>query len=187
MDKSIILGVPKLETERLLLRKISLDDIAEMNEYGSSDNVSRYVSWPAHQSTDDTKKFADIVLAGYESGEPPFWGIVLKENNKLIGTINFVSWMPKHKTGELGYVLSERYWGRELMSEAVDRVLDFGFREMALVRIQARCFTENLGSEKVMKKVGMTYEGTLRKAMFAKGRHWNLMMYSILDEEYFSG
>jgi [ribosomal protein S5]-alanine N-acetyltransferase len=60
------------------------------------------------------------------------------------------------------------------------------FKNIYLVRIQARCFVENGGSERVMKKLGMSYEGTLRKAMLAKGEHRDLYVYSILKEEFYS-
>ncbi|GAA0594499.1 GNAT family N-acetyltransferase [Virgibacillus siamensis] len=176
---------PVLETERLILRKISMDDLEDMYEYGSSDEVSAYVSWPTHQSMEDTKRFVETVLEEYSRGVlPVFWGIVLKTSQKLIGTINYVSWKPKHQTGEIGYVLSRHYWGQGFMPEAAEKVLEYGFCQLGLIRVQARCFVENTGSEKVMQKVGMTHEGTMRKAMFAKGRHWDLRMYSVLADEF---
>lgn len=179
----ISFDIPVLETERLILRKLTLDDLEDMYEYGSDDRVSEYVSWNNHRSLSDTKSFLVHIIEQYENREFIFWGIELKENNKLIGTINFVSLNSKHKVGELGYILSRQYWGKGIMTEAVKEVIKFGFKEMGLARIQAKCFVENIGSEQVMKKVGMTYEGTIRKGMLVKGKHHDLKMYSILVDE----
>jgi [ribosomal protein S5]-alanine N-acetyltransferase len=71
------------------------------------------------------------------------------------------------------------------MSEAVSAVIDFGFREMQLNKIQARCEVNNIASARVMEKVGMQLEGILRQQLFVKGRYWDLKTYSILREEFF--
>lgn len=63
-------------------------------------------------------------------------------------------------------------------------MLKLGFGQMELVRIQARCITENIGSQRVMEKIGMSYEGTLRKGIKIKGQHWDLKLFSILKEDY---
>ncbi|MFD1737593.1 GNAT family N-acetyltransferase [Bacillus salitolerans] len=173
-----------LETKRLRLRRITSDDLNDMFEYGSNEDVSEFVSWNTHQSISDTKNFLDFVLKQYEEEKNLFWGIEYKNEKKLIGTIDFVSLSTKHKIGEIGYVLSKEYWGKGIMTEAAGEVINYGFNELELVRIQARCFTENIGSEKVMIKTGMTYEGTIRKGMYIKGRHQDLKMYSILKDEF---
>ena len=176
--------LPVLETERLILRKIKWDDAENMFQYGSDDEVSQYVTWDTHQSLADTKEFIDFVMGKYARGEVSPWGIALKETDQLIGTIDFVSWQAHHKTAEIGYVLSKKYWGQGITTEAAHELVRFGFENMDLVRIQARCFLANVGSEAVMKKLGMSYEGILRKAMFVKEKHQDLKVYSILKEEF---
>jgi ribosomal-protein-alanine N-acetyltransferase len=90
-----------------------------------------------------------------------------------------------HSRAEIGYALSRRYWGEGYMSEAVNAVIEFGFREMLLNRIMARCEVNNIASARVMEKVGMQLEGILRQHLFVKGRYWDLKIYSILREEFF--
>jgi len=68
------------------------------------------------------------------------------------------------------------------MTEVVKRIVEFGFEKMNLIRIEACCLLCNIGSAKVMEKVGMRYEGTLRKTLFVKGSHIDLVMYSIIKE-----
>ncbi|RNA69811.1 GNAT family N-acetyltransferase [Alteribacter keqinensis] len=176
--------LPQLETKRVLLRKIRLEDLEEMHRYGSDDQVSRYVTWETHQSLADTKGFLDFVLSQYEKKQVAPWGIELKTTGEFIGTIDFVWWKPEHKTAEIGYVISQNHWGKGYTTEAAKELLKFGFEKMDLVRIQARCFAANTGSERVMEKTGMTYEGLIRKGMYVKGKHQDLKMYSVLQEEY---
>jgi [ribosomal protein S5]-alanine N-acetyltransferase len=176
-------NLPTLETERLLLRKITLEDAWDMHYYGSNENVSKFVTWETHKSLSDTREFIEFVLSKYENKKIAPWGIEYKENGKLIGTIDFVSWQLKHNIAEIGYVLSQDYWGKGITTEAAKEVIKFGFENMDLVRIQARCDIENIGSARVMEKVGMTFEGVIRKGIFVKSKHRDIKMYSIINEE----
>ena len=182
--KTIFGNLPTLETERLILRKITLEDVEDMFSYGSNEEVSKYVTWDTHKTISDTKEFVDFVLTRYENNQVSPWGIEYKENGKLIGTIDFISWQVKHNSAEIGYVISQDYWGKAITTEAAHEVITFGFDHMDLVRIQARCLVENIGSSRVMEKAGMSYEGVIRKAAFIKGQHRDLKIYSILREEF---
>ena len=81
-------------------------------------------------------------------------------------------------------MLSREYWGRGLMPEALRAMIAFGFERMGLNRIEARCIAENAASARVMEKVGMTYEGTLRQREFIKGAYRDMKLYAILKSEY---
>jgi [ribosomal protein S5]-alanine N-acetyltransferase len=188
MDIEKIYGnLPTLETERLLLRKITLEDVEDMYSYASNEEVSKYVTWETHKTLSDTKEFVEFVIAQYENKKVAPWGIEYKENGKFIGTIDFVSWSLKHHVAEIGYVLSQDFWGKGIVTEAAKEVIKFGFNNMDLVRIQARCFVENIGSSRVMEKTGMSFEGIIRKGwMLENGKHQDIKMYSILNEEFAS-
>lgn len=70
------------------------------------------------------------------------------------------------------------------MTEAAVKLVEFGFTQMDVVRIQARCFAQNIGSARVMEKVGMSYEGTMRQSILSKGAHQDVKMYAILRDDY---
>lgn len=176
--------IPELETERLILRKVTMRDAEDMFAYTSDQDVARYVTWDTHRTMEDSKEFIRFIEQQYDNAAIAPWGIEYKENGRMIGTIDFVLWQPNHQMAELGYALSKGYWGRGLMSEAANELLRFGFAEMDLVRVQARCFTENIGSQRVMEKIGMTYEGMQRKGMKVKGVHWDIKTYAIIKEDY---
>ncbi|SDZ86221.1 ribosomal-protein-alanine N-acetyltransferase [Thalassobacillus cyri] len=101
-----------------------------------------------------------------------------------MGTTDVVTLNTKHKRAKIGYVLAEEYWGQGFTTEAAEKIIAFEFNELNLERIQARCFVDNIGSQRVMEKVGMTREGTIRKGMLVKGKFQDLKLYSILSEEF---
>ena len=176
--------LPRLETERLILRKVTREDAEDIFAYGSDEEVSRYVTWDTHQSMEDSLGFISFIEQQYANKSIAPWAIEFKEDGRMVGTVDFVLWRPKHQLAEMGYVLNKEYWGRGIMTEAAGELVRFGFTQMDLVRIQARCFVENPGSSRVMEKIGMSYEGLMRKGMKAKGRHWDLKTYAILKEDF---
>ena len=176
--------LPVLETERLILRKVTTEDMEDMHLYGSDEEIVSCCKVSNYYRCSDTKAFIDFVLNKYENKQVSPWGIEYKENGKFIGTIDFVWWQPNHKIAEIGYVISKEYWGKGLTTEVAKEIIKFGFEEMDLVRIQARCDIENIGSARVMEKAGMSFEGIIRKGICVKGKHPDLKMYSILKEEF---
>ena len=181
----ILADLPTIETERLLLRKITLNDASDMFEYASNPEVSEYTMWSTHVSIEDTKYFLKSLTKMYKKRELVDWGIVHKAEKKFIGTCGFVEWSMTHSRAEIGYALSARYWSEGYMSEAVNAIIEFGFREMLLNRVMGRCEVHNIASARVMEKVGMQLEGILRQQLFVKGKYWDLKIYSILREEFF--
>jgi [ribosomal protein S5]-alanine N-acetyltransferase len=184
-DGSVFADLPELETERLLLRKMRLDDAEAMFAYASDPEVTRYVIWETHRTIQDSEDFLRSAIDGYERGDFGGWGVVLKDSGEFVGTCGIDGgYAPEHARAEIGYVLSREHWGQGLMPEAVRAVFAFGFEVLSLNRIQARCIAENVASARVMEKAGMTYEGTLRESEFIKGAYRDIKLYSILRREY---
>jgi [ribosomal protein S5]-alanine N-acetyltransferase len=184
-DLDTLAELPDLETDRLILRKLSIGDAHDIFAYASDPQVAQHTAWFAHTSLDDSRSFVEMIVERYGNGEAHdwTWGIALKESSQLIGTF-FIAWSPRHKSAEIGYALGRAWWSKGLMTEAVREVIKFGFERMGLNRIEALCLPENLGSAWVMEKAGMSYEGTLRAWRTIKGEPADLKMYSILRREY---
>jgi RimJ/RimL family protein N-acetyltransferase len=182
--QEILKDLPILETERLILRKMTPDDAEAVFAYASDPEVTRYTAWDTHHTIEDSRAFLELVLGKYRSGGEPDWGVVYKDDHRFVGTCGFASWEAGHARAELGYVISRGYWGRGLMPEAVRTIIAFGFEKMNLNRVEARCIAENVASARVMEKAGMTYEGTLRRREFIKGAYRDMKLYAILRSEY---
>jgi [ribosomal protein S5]-alanine N-acetyltransferase len=176
--------VPKFETDRLILRKMNLEDKEDVFEYASDPLVTAHTIWDYHKSIDDSIGFLKFMIDKYERHQECNWGIVYKENNKLIGTCGFVYWSPEHNRAEIGYALSRLYWNKGVMTEAMTPLMKFGFETMQLNRLEARCNIDNIGSERVMQKLGMSYEGVIREQLLIKGKFESVKLYSILKREY---
>jgi RimJ/RimL family protein N-acetyltransferase len=182
--REVLKDLPTLETERLILRKMVLNDAEAVFAYASNSEVSRYTVWETHRSIEDSRAFLEFATQKYENGGEPDWGIVYRGNGCLVGACGLVNWEAEHARAEVGFVLSREYWGRGLMSEAVRAILRFGFERMNLNRIEARCIAENAASARVMEKAGMVYEGTLRQREYIKGAYRDIKLYAILKKGF---
>jgi [ribosomal protein S5]-alanine N-acetyltransferase len=182
--REVLKDLPTLETDRLVLRKMTLDDAEAIFAYASEHEVSRYTLWETHRSIEDSRAFLELVIQKYESGGEPDWGIVYKGDHRFVGACGLVDWEAEHARAEVGFVLSREYWGRGLMPEAVRAMFSFGFERMNLNRVEARCIVENAASARVMEKAGMAYEGTLRQREYIKGAYRDIKLYAILKEEF---
>ncbi len=181
---------PTLETGRLILRAIGESDLDGLFAYASNPNVTRYTLFETHQTLDDTRVFlTERVWPAYAERMISPLAICFKSDpQRLIGTVGCFWSTEANKTMELGYVLAEEFWGRGIVAEAARALVDQVFSTSDdLVRVQAHCMAENLASARVMQKLGMTFEGTLRQATFRRGRSWDMCIYSVLREEWQRG
>ncbi len=171
---------PTLKTNKLILRAIELSDAESVFSYAKNPNVCKYTLWEAHQSVQDSLVYIkDYIFDYYSKGVPEAFGIALRDNPQaIIGTVGCF-WTSKNaRAMELAYALGEEHWGKGLMAEASLAVMDYCFKEFSLKRIQARCKVENQGSRRVMEKVGMKYEGTLKAAIFHREQYWDMHYFA---------
>ena len=176
---------PQLQTRRLLLRKMLKTDYRDMYEYACQEQVTQYLLWRPHDSEAYTYKYLHYIQSRYRAGDFYDWAIVVKGQNKMIGTCGFKEFNTEANSAEIGYVLNPSYWGCGLAPESVSAVLQFGFVDLRLNRIEAKYMEDNHRSRRVMEKVGMRYEGTNRESMHVKGRYVSVGVCAILRSEYF--
>ncbi len=166
-----------IETDRLILRPITLDDAPHFYEYASDFQTIYYV-FERHRDIEETKRR----IANYFCKEPlGKYGIVLKEEGKLIGSIDL---RLKDVSGELGYVLSKKYWGQGIVPEACSALLKLGFEKLHLPHIYATCLKENDRSRRVMEKIGMVKEAEIPKSRYFEGEFVSTLQYGITKDEY---
>lgn len=172
-----------LPTERLILRKVSIEDRDAMFSWARDPEVSQFGSWDAHRTPHDTESFIESCLQQYDREGLGPWVIQQRETNLVIGTCGFGAMNRHDRCGSIGYFLAKPQWGKGYATEAVRAVLKFGFGPLALNRIEARCMPENVASERVMQKVGMRFEGLLRQGMIKNGMFHDVKLYARLAED----
>lgn len=175
---------PVLETERLILRELLESDVEDLFEIFSSDDVMKYYGMFPFENKDKLLKVIHSFALGFSEERVIRWGIQNKEDGKIIGTCGYHNWMKKHFRAEIGYELSKNYWRKGYMTEAIEAILPYGFEHMALNRIEAIVYPENLASQNTLFKMGFREEGLLREYMCFRDQMTNVLMFSLLKKEY---
>ncbi|GAA4274829.1 GNAT family N-acetyltransferase [Aquimarina gracilis] len=142
----------KLNTKRLTLRQIAYSDSKEILFLRSNEIVNTYVNRPKTQTLEETIAFIDKINNGIKEDDWLFWGITLKSNPKLIGTICLWNFSDHHKIAEIGYDLHPDFHGQGIMNEALIRVLNYGFQDLKLDQIEAYTHKDNEASKGLLKK-----------------------------------
>jgi ribosomal-protein-alanine N-acetyltransferase len=176
--------VPPIETERLLLRPITMKDAPDIFAYASDPEVTKYVRFVTHKSLKDTHAFIRRVRTSYSKGITPLWGMQSKAAGRLIGAIGFLQWPNSDQRAELGYVVNRNVWGKGFVTEAAKALCDFAFKKMNVNRIEAGTMVGHAASQRVLEKCGFAFEGVLRQREFIKGRFIDVSMYSLLRQDY---
>jgi [ribosomal protein S5]-alanine N-acetyltransferase len=170
------LKMPVLETERLVLRKLDQEDLIDI------------IAWeavPGAQNTEvEAQEFLEFCFREYrERGIGP-WGMQLKETGAIVGNCGFPHIVFKNRCGEVNYYVTLQHRGKGLAPEALKALLKFGFRDIELMRIQARCDLGNLSSERVMLKTGMRFEGLIDDSLFSEDPNPKQKLYAISANDF---
>lgn len=152
------LGTERIETPRLILRPFVLEDAPAMYRNWASDpDVTRFLTWPPHQSQEVSAMVVESWVNAYPQKDFYQWAIVPKELGEPIGSISVVR--QEGDTCEIGYCIGKKWWRKGLTSESLAAVMEFLFDRVGVRRIEAKHDVNNPGSGAVMKKCGMRFVG----------------------------
>ena len=173
-----------LHTARLTLRFIEPGDAAALFALFSDREALRYWSsgpWlhPA-QALDSIEQ----TLKGYLEGETLRLGVVLAATGELIGTATLSRFHRKNHRCDIGYMLSRAHWGHGYMPEALDALIEYGFRKLELHRIEADIHPDNLASASILEKLHFRREGHLRERWFVRGGVSDSLIYALLRKDW---
>ena len=169
---------PPLETERLILRKISKSDLEDVYEYAKNPSVSKYLLWAPHPNREHTKKYLEIVEKLYLKAKFYDFAIVVRENSKMIGTVGFTSINIEDNSAEIGYVLNEHYWKKGYAREAVSRIIKYAKEVLHLDTLYAKFILENDQSKKLLLSLGFTEAPELAHTLYIKGEMRDISVFS---------
>jgi ribosomal-protein-alanine N-acetyltransferase len=183
IDKNIFTTFPKLESERLLFRKIVIGDAQELFLIRSNDDVMRFMDVIRFESIVDAEKLIHSVEESYKNETGINWAIIEKQSNNFIGYIGFIRIFHEHCRAEIGYALKPDYWGKGYMYETLNRMARFGFNEMNLHSIEANVNPANEKSKKVLEKIGFKKEAYFRENYLFNNRFLDSIIYSLLEKD----
>lgn len=170
---------PTLETDRLLLRRYTPEDAADVFSYRSNADAMKHIAKPLQTTLADAKQMLEKINNMVNTNEGIGWAITLKgQPKKVIGGCSFHVIQKEHYRAEIGYMLHPDYWRKGIVSEAVKALIAYGFQEMKLHSIEAHIDPTNTGSEKVLTSFGF-----VKEAYFKENYHYNGLF---LDTAVFS-
>jgi ribosomal-protein-alanine N-acetyltransferase len=176
---------PKLETTRLVLRALRMEDADFLFKEWSDPAVTYYMR---DEEPLKSREQAEEFLRPYQTPEKipgaKLWGIEMKADCHLIGIIGCFRWDKQHHRAEIGYDLRPDYWGQGLMPEALQGFIQYGFEEMDLNRIEAMTHSENQRSQRVLVKLGFQKEGVLREYYCRDGIYNDQAQFSLLRRDW---
>lgn len=175
---------PTIKTERLFLRPFNLEDAPEVQRLaGDKEIASTTLNIPHPYEDGLAEKWINSHKSAFEDGKLVNFAITHRQEGYLIGAIG-LNIDSRHEFAEMGYWVGRPYWGENYCTEAARAVLRYGFKELKLNRIFARHIKRNPASGRVMEKIGMEYEGCLKKHVKKWEVFEDLMVYGILRSQY---
>ena len=177
-------GTQIIKTERLILRKFTVDDYRDMfNNWASDERVTKYLTWSPHRSPQETRQLLEGWCGAYERDNAYNW--VMEFDGKAIGNISVVTLSDKSEYAELGYCMGYNFWNKGLMTEAARAVINFLFTEVGVHRVGIAHAVKNPASGRVAQKCGLTFEGTKRECFKSStGEFLDISYYGILAQEW---
>lgn len=181
-------GTRIMETDRLILRPFQAGDEEFMfRNWASDPEVTKFLTWPTHESVDISAQVVESWEK--ENGNPSNyqWAVELKEIHEPIGSLSAVKTDDRTQSATVGYCIGRRWWGRGIVAEALEAVLAFFFDQVGMNCVNACHDPRNPNSGRVMRKCGMSYEGTWRAGGVNNQGVCDEVWYSILRDEYYRG
>jgi len=183
MNTSTALNVPTLETRRLLMRCLRMEDAPAMLEIMSDEETVRYWGRPMMTELAQAETYTRENLRWMEDGHCLYWGLEEKAGNRMIGTCTLFRLDSSNRRGEIGYLLNRAYWQQGFMSEALESVIAYAFSNLKLHRLEADTDPENTASIKLLERFGFQREGLFRDRWLVNGSWCDSLMMGLVSDQ----
>jgi RimJ/RimL family protein N-acetyltransferase len=184
--QTILRPATPIDTTRFRLRPLTLADFDDVHAYYSRADVARYLYWEAC-TPEETRAYLarNVARTAIEKDDDGVvLGVVPHDTGRVIGQVTLRLASSEHSQGEIGFILHPDHQGRGFATEAATVMLDLGFGELGLHRIEGRCDARNAGSARVLERLGMRREAHFRENERFKGAWGDEFVYAILDHEW---
>lgn len=176
----------KLETDRLFLRPLNLDDIKAFSAYRSDPDIARYQGWGTPFTEEQAEEFIEQMkdIAPGEVGQWLQLGMELKSTGGLIGDVAFQIIKDSHRQAEIGMTLSNPFQRQGYGFEAVVSLVDYLFNDLNVHRVIANCDPENLPAHRLLERVGFRREGCFIESLWYKGYWASELLFGLIEREW---
>jgi ribosomal-protein-alanine N-acetyltransferase len=172
---------PVLETERLVLRRTTLDDVTEYFALRSNVDAMKHIAKPIQTTIEETKTLIYKINEMINFNDGLGWAVCFKGDKKMIGSVSFHRIEKEHHRAEIGYMLHPDYWKQGIISEAVAALIDYGFNTLNFHSIEAHIDPTNSGSEKVLQKFNFEKEAYFKENYFYNGQFLDTAVYCLIN------
>lgn len=184
INTTIFETFPIIQTERLLLREIRLEDAQAIFDMRSNGRVNQFIARPSMNNLEASKKLIERTQLAYQNKQGIGWAGVLRGNGKMIGTCGFNSIDYPNLRAEIGGELSVDFWGKHLAFETVQTLAQFGFEKMNLHTIEAKVSPDNRGAIFLLEKLGFQKEAHFRDRIYFNGSFLDMAIYTLINPSH---
>ncbi len=178
-----LIPFPIIETERLLLRNLSMDDLQQLYLLRTNEKVNLHLNKAPDASIDATKSKLEEILVLQEKNEAIFWVILFKTNpGIMIGNIGFWRMQKEHFRAEIGYILHPDHWKKGVMKEALNAAIDYAFTKTDMHSIEANINPDNIASASLLESCGFIKEAYHKENYYYDGIFYDSVIYSKLNK-----
>lgn len=171
-----------LQTQRLTLRPIRVEDAAALYQARGDADVMRYWDWPEQADVEAVRRILAGHIPGPGNGATIWWVAALSPDGPAIGECDLSEIDRHHGRAEIGFLFARRHWGQGYAHEAMERVIAYAFDELGLERLWARFHAGNEASQRLLERLGFAYEGTLKRHILRDGERRDCLIYGRLRD-----
>ena len=175
---------PQIETSKLILRELKHSDAKDLFSFMSDEETLKNNLMLSHKKIEETDKLITTLKKQHDKKREIRWGITLKDNDCIIGTIGYFNISAQNFRTEVGGILAKQHWRGGIMKEALKVILSFGFEKMAFNKIYGLISPDNIASISLGEKFGFRKEGLLREGKFLNGKFYDLEVYALLKKDF---
>ncbi|RBP03732.1 GNAT family N-acetyltransferase [Rossellomorea aquimaris] len=172
----------------IYLRRLKKEDWKDVHLYASQENVSQFQPWGPNSEMDTLAYVEEVLKAEKMVPQTRYVQALVDENtDRVIGAGEIIIKSFVHQSGEIGYILHPDYWGKGIGTLLGSALVERGFSELNLHKISATCDPQNISSQKVLTKIGMTLEGRIRHDLKMKNGWRDSLLFGLLEDEWTKG
>jgi Acetyltransferases, including N-acetylases of ribosomal proteins len=174
---------PLLESERLYYRNLTIRSAQDLYAMRCNDKVMEFMDAYKFTSVNEAVKLIASLNESFQNKQGINWRLVDKNSNSMIGYIGYWRLMPNHGRAEIGYALKPEFWGQGYMTEALLRIIKFGFGELKLHSIEANVNPKNHRSIRLLVNAGFMQEAYFKENFLFDGKFLDSSIFSLLEDD----